>query len=84
MENAQICLVRVGGPGFVSDEEGFYHEWVSTTVEGVSDLPTGKQEEGLEGRMKPRPGSLCSVTANGAIYELSPARSWEIVVEGIL
>ena len=75
-----IKLLKIGGPGYMVDEDGYYHEYVCDTVADVSELPTG---EGIgKSRIKPRPRSTAVVADNASVYMLSNARKWGVLIKG--
>ena len=74
-----VKLLKIGGPGYVVDEDGYYHEYVCDDNTDIADLPTGA---GMEmSQLKPRPGSTAVITDNAAVYMLSNQRAWSKIVE---
>lgn len=76
-----VTLLKIGGSGYVVDEEGYYHEYVCDTVSDIATLPTGTDMG--QSKIKPRPGSTAVVSENSAVYMLSNNREWGLLLEGV-
>lgn len=74
-------LLKIGGSGYMVDEEGYYHEYVCDTVADINTLPTGVDMG--QSKIKPRPGSTAVVTADSSVYVLANNRQWVLLLEGV-
>lgn len=60
-----------------SDEHGAYFEFMITSVNKLSTVPTNAEVLGCV----PRPGSVTVCLSPLSLYALSPERTWEKVYE---
>ncbi len=72
-------IVKIGGSGYVFDEEGYYHEYICDSVSDIASLPTGIDM--AQSKTKPRPGSTAIVSENSAVYMLSNNRQWKLLID---